>query len=71
MFCGNVDIAENAAIMYSMLGCCKEHGVNFRQWMVFFLENIHNFDNDYSKDLAELLLHNFKLQNHNFNSSIS
>ena len=71
LFCGNDDAAENAAIMYSMLGCCKEHGVNFRQWLVFFLENIHNYDNDYSKDLAELLPHNFKGQNPNCNSSIS
>jgi len=71
LFCANHDSAENAAIMYSMLGCCKEHGVNFRQWLVFFLENIHNYDNDYSKDLAELLPHNFKLQNPNCNSSIS
>ena len=71
LFCGNDDAAENAAIMYSMLGCCKEHGVNFRQWLVFFLENIHNYDNDYSKDLAELLPHNFKLQNQNCNSSVS
>jgi transposase len=34
--------------------------VNFQEWMVFFLENIHKYDNDYSKDLAELLPHNFK-----------
>ena len=71
LFCGNDDAAENAAIMYSMLGCCKEHGVNFRHWLVFFLENIHNYDNDYSKDLAELLPHNFKLQNQNCNSTVS
>ena len=32
---------------------------------------IHNYDNDYSKDLAELLPHNFKLQNQICNSSIS
>lgn len=63
LFCGNHDSAENAAIMYSMLGCCKAHGVNFRQWLVFFLENIHKYDNDYTKDLAELLPHNYKLLN--------
>jgi transposase len=63
LFCGNDDAAENAAIMYSMLGCCKAHEVNFRDWLVSFLSNIHNYDNDYSKDLAELLPHNFKLQN--------
>jgi transposase len=60
LFCGNDDAAENAAIIYSMMSCCKEHGVNFRQWLVFFLNNIHKYDNDYNKDLAELLPHNFK-----------
>jgi len=62
LFCGNHDAAENAAIIYSMLGCCKNHDVNFRDWMIFFLENVHKYDNDYSKDLAELLPHNFKKQ---------
>lgn len=65
LFCGNHESAENAAIIYSMLGCCKAHGVNFRDWLVFFLNNIHQYDDDYSKDLAELLPHNFKLQNQN------
>jgi transposase len=63
LFCGNHESAENAAIMYSMLGCCKAHEVNFRHWLVFFLDNIHNYDDDYTKDLAELLPHNFKPQN--------
>ena len=67
LFCGNHEAAENAAIMYSMLGCCKASGVNFRDWLVFFLNNIHKYDQDYSKDLAELLPHNFKLQNQNYN----
>ena len=71
LFCGNHDAAENAAIMYSMFGCCKASGVNFRDWLVYFLSNIHNYDNDYSKDLAELFPHNFKLQNQNCNSSVS
>ena len=71
LFCGNHDAAENAAIMYSMLGCCKANEVNFRDWLVYFLSNIHNYDTDYSKDLAELLPHNFKLQNQNCNSSVS
>jgi transposase len=60
LFCGNDDAAEDAAIMYSMFGCCKTHGVNFRQWLIFFLEHVHDFDRDYSKDLAQLLPHNFK-----------
>lgn len=66
LFCGNDSAAENAAVIYSMMGCCKAAGVNFRDWMVFFLENVHRYDNDYTKDLAELLPHNFKSvsQNH-------
>ena len=60
LFCGNHDAAENAAIIYSLLGCCKAHGVNFRDWLVFFMENVHNYDNDYSRDLAELLPHNYQ-----------
>jgi hypothetical protein len=59
LFCGNHSAAENAAIIYSMLGCCKAHGVNFRDWLVYFLNNVHNYDTDYSMDLAELLPHNF------------
>ncbi len=62
LFCGNDDAAENAAIIYSMMGCCKVHEINFRQWLVFFLNNVHKYDHDYSKDLAELLPHNFKQQ---------
>jgi transposase len=60
LFCGNDDAAENAAIIYSMMGCCKASGVNFREWLIYFLNNIHNYDHDYSKDLADLLPHNFK-----------
>ncbi len=60
LFCGNDQAAEDAAIMYSMFGCCKAHGVNFRQWLTFFLEHVHEYDLDYAKDLAELLPHNFK-----------
>lgn len=71
LFCGNHDSAENAAIMYSMLGCCKAHEVNFRDWLVFFLNNIHKYDDDYTKDLAELLPHNFKPQNQYSNISAS
>jgi hypothetical protein len=28
--------------------------------MIYFLNNVHNYDNYYSKDLADLLSHNFK-----------
>lgn len=71
LFCGNHAAAENAAVVYSMLGCCKARGINFRHWLVFFLENVHKYDDDYSKDLAELLPHNFKPQNQSGNTAVS
>ena len=63
LFCGNDDAAENAAVIYSLMGCCKASEVNFREWLVYVLENIHHYDEDYSKDLAELLPHNWKSKN--------
>ncbi len=59
LFAGNHDAAEDAAVFYSLLGCCKAAGVNFRDWMVHVLTHIHDYDNDYSKDLAELLPRNW------------
>ena len=60
LFCGNHDAAENAAIMYSLLGCCKACDVNPREWLTDVLTRIPAYNNDYSKDLAELLPHNGK-----------
>ena len=59
LFCKNHDAAEDAAVIYSLLGCCKALNVNFRDWMVYVLSHIHDYDNDYSKDLAELLPNNW------------
>ncbi len=59
LFCGNHDAAEDAAVMYSLLGCCKAADVNFRNWMVYVLSHIHDYDTDYSKDLVELLPYNW------------
>jgi transposase len=59
LFCGNHDAAENAAIMYTLFGCCKAHGVNFRDWLVYFLNHVHEYDGDYSKNLDELLPHHY------------
>jgi transposase len=60
LFCGNHDAAENAAIMYSLLGCCKACDVNPREWLSDVLARIPAYNNDYSLDLAELLPHNWK-----------
>lgn len=40
MFCGNHDAAEEAAIMYTMMGCCKLAGVDFRKWTTHFLTHM-------------------------------
>jgi transposase len=62
-FCGNHDAAEDAAVMYSLLGCCKAADVNFRDWMVYVLSHIHDYDEDYTRDLAELLPGNYSRRN--------
>ena len=63
LFCGNHDAAEDAAVLYALFGCCKSAGVDFRTWLIYFLEHIHDYDNDYSTDLAELLPDNLKAYN--------
>lgn len=60
LFCGNHDAAENAAIMYSLLGCCNAADVNPREWLIDVLTRIPQYNSDYSLDLAELLPHNWK-----------
>ncbi|MBN2863366.1 MAG: IS66 family transposase [Bacteroidales bacterium] len=60
MFCGNHDAAENAAIMYSLLGSCSATDVNPREWLTDVLTKIPYYNNDYSLDLADLLPHNWK-----------
>jgi transposase len=60
LFCGNHDAAENAAIMYSLFGCCKAADVNPREWLTDVLTRIPEYNQDYSMDLAELLPHNWK-----------
>jgi hypothetical protein len=43
----------------------RQVGLTSANGWSYFLENVHHYDNNYSKDLAELLPHNFKLQNQN------
>ena len=62
MFCGNHDAAENAAVVYSLLGTCKACGDDPQQWLQDVLTRLPYYNNDYSKDLAELLPHNWKAE---------
>ena len=59
LFCQN-DTAESTAIIYSFMGCCKAAKVNFRTWMIYFLDHVHDYDQDYTRDIAELLPDNLK-----------
>ena len=60
MFCGNHDAAENAAIMYSLFGCCKASDINPREWLTDVLTRIPEYNNNYDLDLADLLPHKWK-----------
>ena len=55
LFCKNDDAAEDAAIIYTMMGCCKAAGADFRKWTNYFLEHIHVYDSDYSRPLDDFL----------------
>ena len=55
LFCGNDDAAEDAAVIYTMMGCCKAAGVNVYDWLVYFLDHVHDYDYTPERDLAELL----------------
>lgn len=61
LFCQNDDTAESTAIIYSFMGCCKAAGVDFRTWMIYFLDHVHDYDEDYTKDIADLLPDNLKV----------
>lgn len=60
LFCGNHDAAEDAAIIYTFMGCCKLADVDVRKWLGYFLNHIHEYDYDYSRDLSELFPHHLK-----------
>jgi len=54
LFCGNDDAAEDAAVIYTMMECCRMVGADFEKWLTYVLDHIHEYD-DYSKPLDELL----------------
>jgi len=54
LFCDNHCLAEDATVTCYLLGCCKVAEVNFREWIIYFLSFIHDCEEDYSTNLAEL-----------------
>lgn len=63
MIVGNHEAAENTAMMYSFMACCKAADVDPNIWLTDVLAKIPYYNQDYSKDLAELLPHNWKKSN--------
>jgi transposase len=57
LFAGSHRAAQNAAILYSLLGSCKLNQVNPRQWLQYVLENISDWN---IQKLDELLPDKFK-----------
>ena len=51
LFCcsNHYDAAEDAAVIYSLMGCCKAAGVDFKKWTLHSLNHIYEYGNDYHK----------------------
>lgn len=61
LFCGNHDAAEDAAVILLPDGMLQG-GRRGLQAVNYFLNHVHEYDNDYSKDLVNLLPHSLKEQ---------
>ena len=57
LFAGSHEAAERAAVIYSLLGTCKLHGVNPQEWLTDVLNRIPAHP---AKHVAELLPHRWK-----------
>lgn len=59
LFCANDASAYRAAIVYSLIACCNNAGVNPREWMKDTLQKLPYYRRD-NLDLAPLLPQNWK-----------
>jgi transposase len=57
LFCGSHDAAQRTAILYSLLGTCKLHGINPYDWLHDVLKRLPTCK---TKDIKELLPHRWK-----------
>lgn len=56
LFCGNQEAAENTAVICSLLGSCKECGVNPREWLNHVITKLpYYLEPKSNRDLRELL----------------
>ena len=49
-----------------MMGCCLLDDEDFLKWLTYFLLHIHEYDDDYSKDLTDFFPHILKVWQDNF-----
>lgn len=56
----NCQTTEDAAVIYTLMGCCRLADVDPKKWAKYFFDHVHDYDDDYSKDLTELLPHRLK-----------
>ncbi len=57
LFAGSHDAAQRAAVVYSLLGTCKLHGVNPQQWLTDVFQRIPTHP---AKRVTELLPHHWQ-----------
>ena len=56
LFCGNHSAVENAAIIFTIVGCCKEQKINTREYLNDILTQMPYYLEE-KKELTELLPH--------------
>ncbi len=57
LFAGSHDAAQRAAVVYSLLGTCKLHGVNPQEWLTDVFERIPTHP---ARRVADLLPHHWQ-----------
>lgn len=61
LFCGNKASAYRAAIVYSLMSCCRTSDVDPRIWLEDILNRLPEYQKK-GKDVSELLPHHWKVQ---------
>lgn len=60
LFSGSHEAAHAAAIFFTLMGCCKEHGVNPQKWLEEVLISVQNKEYEENNDYRALMPMNWK-----------
>ena len=60
LFAGTHELAQNAAMVYSLFSTCKKHNVNPQEWLAYILHRLN--DINYDGKFSDLLPHRWKNQ---------